>query len=396
MMPIVFVHGVSNRKEDPGFKEDLARKEEYLKTLLAVPLGLDAKKVGITFPYWGDDGVKFLWKQASLPGSDVEILALGTSKAEMELWLQEVRVQTGTNVVNLGDLSRARGFAQAVDLVWDTASAAPNASQNLAKISAAYEASQRYLEVYPAPQWAMQFPPLSNDAFVDELVKGINALPNSGPKVETLSLSGWLQSTREALARLGSAPGDVTTAATLSLARTSLHTKASRFLGDVFVYLKNRGTVTATGPIVTEVLQALRAAEAAKKTGDDKLIIIGHSLGGVIVYDILTYFAPDLKVDYLVTVGSQVGLFEEMSLYSRALPAGLPADPKKDRVPPNPNIAKWLNVFDTNDVFSFSAERIYHGAQDLRYDTGYGMISAHSGYFARPSFYKRLRTRLAQ
>lgn len=395
-MPIVFVHGVNNRKEDTGFLDDQARKKTYLQTLLAGPLGLDVDKVAISFPYWGGDGVKFLWNQASLPGGGAEALGFGQANTELNLRLQEAREEGGTDVVNLGDLSREKGFAEAVDLVWDTASAAPNSSQNLEKIAAAYEASQRYLHLYPAPPWAMKTPPLSNADFVDELMKGIKALPNGGPKLESLSLSGWLQSTREALARLGSAPSDAITAATLSLARKSIHTRASRFLGDVFVYLKNRGTAAAPGPIVSEVLEALRAADAAKKAGDDKLIIIGHSLGGVIVYDILTYFAPELKVDRLVTVGSQVGLFEEMSLFNRPLPAGMPTDPKKDRIASNPNVAMWLNVFDTNDVFSFCAEGIYQGAKDFQYDTGYGMLEAHGGYFARPSFYKRLRTRLAQ
>lgn len=68
-MPIVFVHGVNNRKEDAGFAEDVARKKEFLKTLLATPLGLDPARVKITFPYWGGDGVKFLWNQVSLPGT---------------------------------------------------------------------------------------------------------------------------------------------------------------------------------------------------------------------------------------------------------------------------------------------------------------------------------------
>ncbi|MDX8502102.1 hypothetical protein RFM99_27270 [Mesorhizobium sp. VK4C] len=269
-MPMVFVHGVNNRKEDAGFLDDQARKSEYLKTLLAAPLGLDPDKVGISFPYWGDDGVKFLWNQAFLPGGGVEVLAVGQPNAEIDLRLQEARGLSGTDVVSLGDLSREKGFAEAIDLVRDTASAAPNSSQNVERIAAAYEASQRYLQLNPAPAWAMKTPPLSNTEFVDELMKGIKALPDGDPKIETLSLSGWLQSTREALARLGSAPSDALTTATLALARISLHTKASRFLGDVFVYLKNRGTAAAPGPIVNEVLGALRAAEAARKVGDDK------------------------------------------------------------------------------------------------------------------------------
>ncbi|WP_247036024.1 hypothetical protein [Neorhizobium sp. SHOUNA12A] len=394
-MPIVFVHGVNNRKEDAGFNDDLARKKEFLKTLVAPPLGLDPTKVAVSFPYWGGDGVKFLWNQVSLPGGSFESLGLGNQTNEIDFWLSDVQKTFGANSVILGKISRDKSFAEAVDLIWDTSAAATaNSPENIQKIATAYQASQRYIAKHPAPAWALKAEPLSNKEFVDALLKGINELPADEKKPETFGLSDWLTSTKEALDRLGSAPADLATSGVLALGRKSTHQKASRFLGDVFVYLKNRGTVGAPGPIVSTVLRAFREADIARNPDDDKLVIVGHSLGGVITYDILSYFAPDLKVDYLATIGSQVGLFEEMSLYSRALPAGMPNDALKDRIAANPNIGKWLNVFDTNDVFSFSAEGIYQNVKDFRYDTGYGGLGAHGGYFARPSFYKRLQTRL--
>ncbi|AAB91737.1 hypothetical 47.4 kDa protein (plasmid) [Sinorhizobium fredii NGR234] len=375
----MFVHGVNNRKEDAGFDNDVARKKEFLKTLLAAPLGLDPAKVHISFPYWGGDGVKFLWNQVSLPGGGYETLALGAQKNEIDLWLHEVQQSFGAKSVILGKVSRDQSFADAVDLIWDAAAATANSPENIEKIAAAYQASQRYIEKYPAPAWALKAEPLSNEEFLDALLRGIAELPADEKKLETFGLSGWLASTKEALARLGSAPADATTAGLLALGRKSAHQKASRFLGDVFVYLKNRGTAAAPGPIVRAVLQAFRNADAARQEGDDKLIIVGHSLGGVITYDILSYFAPDLKVDYLATIGSQVGLFDEMALYSRPLPPGMPTDPKNDRIAANPNVGKWLNVFDTNDVFSFSAEGIYKSVKDFQYDTGYGGFGAHGG-----------------
>lgn len=394
-MPIVFVHGVNNRKEDADFDADIARKKEFFKTLLAPPLGLDLSKASITFPYWGGNGVKFLWNQVSLPGGSFESLGLGSKSSEIDLWLSDAQKTFGSSAIVLGQVSRKHGFAEAVDLIWDTAAAAAaNTPENIERIAAAYQASQRYIEKYPAPIWALKSSPLTNTEFVDALLKGIDELPADNKKLEVFGLQNWLTSTKEALARLGSAPGDLATSGVLALGRKSTHQKASRFLGDVFVYLKNRGTVASPGPIVDAVLKAFQDADKARKPGDDKLVIVGHSLGGVITYDILTYFAPDLKVDYLATIGSQVGLFEEMSLYSRALPEGMPTDPLKDRIAANPNVGKWLNVFDTNDVFSFSAEGIYKNVRDFKYDTGYGGLGAHGGYFARPSFYKRLQTRL--
>lgn len=394
-MPIVFVHGVNNRKEDKDFAGDIARKTEFLKTLLAPPLGLDPTKVNISFPYWGDHGVKFLWNQVSLPGGGFETLGLGEPNHAMDLWLSDVHETFGDTAINLSAISRERSFEAAVDLIWDTAAVAlPGTKENSEKIAAAYQTSQRYLEKNPLPSWAWKGEPLSNKAFVDTLVKGMEELPADEKKLETFGLSDWLASTKEVLARIGSKPADLATSGVLALKRKSTHESASRFLGDVFVYLNNREKSGVPGPIVDTVLKSFYAAHAARKAGDDKLVIVGHSLGGVITYDILSHFAPDLKVDYLATIGSQVGLFEEMSLYRRSLPAGMPKDPLKERVPANPNVGKWLNVFDTNDVFSFSAGGIYQNVKDFQYDTGYGGLGAHGGYFARPSFYKRLQARL--
>jgi pimeloyl-ACP methyl ester carboxylesterase len=137
----------------------------------------------------------------------------------------------------------------------------------------------------------------------------------------------------------------------------------------------------------------LRTACGQLGADDPKLIIVGHSLGGVISYDILTHFDPTLEVDVFVTVGSQVALFEEMGLYKHALP---PANAPADRLARPANIKRWMNVLDPNDAFSFRAEGVYAGVTDFKYDTGYGLMQAHSGYFHRPSFYRRLGERLAE
>ncbi|WP_423174504.1 hypothetical protein [Stenotrophomonas maltophilia] len=400
-MPIVFVHGVNSRVEDAGYAEGVARKAEFLKSLLAPHLGLDATKVSISFPYWGSEGVKFRWNQASVPsgGDDAEALALGSPGANAnssEVWLGEARFQYGEQGVSLGQLSKAKGFATAVDLVWDTASAVFKPDQGYSDLLEGYLASIAYAAAHPVPAWAFQEPSLPNEEFVDRLMAEIEPyrpLKGVAKPAEALGLGNWFQSLREAVSRLASIPGDAASALAVGLARRSVHDKASRFLGDVFVYLDKRGEVAAPGKILEDVLAKLRAAQAAKQPGDDKLIVIGHSLGGVIMYDLLTCFAPDINVDIFVTVGSQVALFEEMALY-RNSKQDPPADPKTDRLERPARASRWLNVYDTNDVFSFRTEGVFKGVDDYRFDTGYGLLDAHGGYFSRPSFYKHLAIRL--
>jgi len=115
-------------------------------------------------------------------------------------------------------------------------------------------------------------------------------------------------------------------------------------------------------------------------------------MGGNIVYDLLSKLRTDLSCDVLLTVGSQVGVFAELGLFEAVNP---PANPAKDRVPKPPNVGRWINVLDINDVLGFAAARIFDDVKDYRYSTGKGAFSAHSTYFVRPSFYERLSARLA-
>lgn len=293
--------------------------------------------------------------------------------------------------VSLAQVSRDKSFAHAVELVWDTAAAAAPADRD-AEIAAGLRASMGYARANPAPQWALQSPGLDNGQFLQRLLQEIQA--HSEPaELQSLDLGGWWTDVREGLSRLGSLPGDAATALVLAGAREGAHRAASQFLGDVFVYLRDRGSGTEPGPIVRKILQELERADAARRPGDDKLVVIGHSLGGVIFYDIVTHFAPALRPDAFVSVGSQIGLFEEMTLY-HASRKGVPPNPPADRLPAPAALKTWLNVYDTNDVFSFRGASIFDGVTDYRYDTGYGLFSAHGGYFARPSFYRRLGIRL--
>lgn len=400
-MPIVFVHGVNNRQEDADYAESVSRTEGFLREIMAPRLGLDPRKLSVFFPYWGGHGVKFRWGQASLPsGSDaVESLsleALGPGSGDLEMWIGEAHFQYGTDGVSFGQISRTKSFEEAVDLVWDTASAVASPAKGYDDVVEAYSASLAYAKTNPAPSWALQLPSLTNEAFVLKLLQEIEPYRPVKPGValETLGLTDWFQSLKEAVSRLALAPTAAATALAVGLGRKSIHESASRFLGDIFVYLSEKGTAENPGPIVTDVLADLQKAEKAKRPGDDKLIVIGHSLGGVIIYDILTFYRPDLKVDVLASVGSQIALFEEMTLY-RASKEGVPPNPPKDLLAQPTGIAKWLNVFDTNDIFSFRAQGVFAGPTDYRYDTGYGLLQAHGGYFARPSFYKRLAARLS-
>src|SRR5262249_11315514 len=103
----------------------------------------------------------------------------------------------------------------------------------------------------------------------------------------------------------------------LAWAREPLNETLTRFFGDIFVYFDRRGNRQKPGCIPAIVLDAIQKAKA-NLPANEPLIIIGHSLGGVITFDLLSHFRPDLEVDLFVSVESQVALFEEMKLYKES------------------------------------------------------------------------------
>jgi hypothetical protein len=168
---------------------------------------------------------------------------------------------------------------------------------------------------------------------------------------------------------------------------------AARFLGDIFVYLKYRDTNGIPGDIVKEVIEKIEQGVAAKTTDDPYLIIVAHSMGGEVVWDILTHYRTDVECDVLLTVGSQVGLFQELRLLKKEFPDS----PKpKQKIDPPANIKNWINIFDPSDLLGFACGEIFNRVHDHVYDTGKILVGAHTTYFDRPTFHYRLGERLKE
>ncbi|MQW88680.1 hypothetical protein [Sinorhizobium saheli] len=170
--------------------------------------------------------------------------------------------------------------------------------------------------------------------------------------------------------------------------RGNLSPAIGLFLGDVFVYLKD-GDVRQR--IRAEIGKAVTAAHLASKAGKGPLILIGHSMGGVILVDMLANpraagLPDDLKVDALLTVGSQPGFFAVLDLL-----AWSGAQRKKPGC-----VNRWLNIFDPIDPLAFRTDTIFEGAEDFSFNSVTGIMEAHSKYFQRPQFYARSRKRLKE
>jgi hypothetical protein len=106
-----------------------------------------------------------------------------------------------------------------------------------------------------------------------------------------------------------------------------------RFLKDVYLYVTNRTVSQRINEIVFELLT------------DEPTIIVGHSLGSVVSYRVITERGSDLNVVKHVTVGSPLGL--------RAVSSRL-------GLPTNTATLGWLNAYDPNDIVALNPLDEWH------------------------------------
>lgn len=234
-----------------------------------------------------------------------------------------------------------------------------------------------------------------------------------------------------ALHKLRDAPGNILGREFYDI-RKKLNVSVTLFLGDVFFYLANRGTPENPGEITNQLLQALeRANENKKERNGEPIVVFSHSMGGQLVYDVVSYYLPemsklpkydnykDICIDFWCAAGSQVGLFKEMKVFQIDNKANqkIQQDPdastanasikflqtnlgvsaraeqssQKNIKAPFPGNNKylkiWWNLWDDNDYLSFTAEPLFEEVFDDLYDSGKGLARAHISHFEDEDFY---------
>jgi hypothetical protein len=406
-VPVIFVHGVNNRADDPLYQARSLVIGDLLRRNLK-DASIDERTIGQfepAFPYWGDLGAKFSWNMQSLP-SGGEALGAGV---DLDL---RAAVATLKDALDKPDeakdiplLALARySFARAVDLLTDLVlqNTKPGQVDDAARF--AIEA-QLYAAGFETPgtvpPWLAS---VTTDAqFCDKLVQALRERAAAAPAQQALggiaasignllasAASKLRQATQAVASKVLDSTGDFASTKVLAWTRAPLNATLGRFFGDAFLYLDARGDKDHPGAIPKTVLSAWDSAIAAAP--GEPLVIVGHSLGGVISYDLLTHFRPDIEVDLFVSVGSQVSHFEELKLFKAS-------DPKYSvesgiKVPKPDNIRHWINVYDEVDIFSYSCKKIFEPVDDYAYDTRTYVIKAHGAYLVQARFYERLRARI--
>ncbi|MBB6481341.1 alpha/beta hydrolase [Spirochaeta isovalerica] len=89
-------------------------------------------------------------------------------------------------------------------------------------------------------------------------------------------------------------------------------------------------------------------AQTLKKHRRKKILLIAHSMGSIIAWDVLKEYAPEVKIDTLVTIGSPLGI---PVIRGRILKERKNPSVDKNRKAETPeNISRaWYNLADFND-----------------------------------------------
>lgn len=367
-MQLVFVHGVATRTT-PRYKVELENRNQ-----LFTQVAFKDRPLDIRSPMWGDEVPVPAWGGAAFP-------RLGKDKvASFSLQgLSAVARPGGAAGMSVASIA-ATDPAAAIDTVF-------------AELVDAADREGRALTSDDIAQFQAVSMKLKGDGFSPALkatgtdTAFVKALRTEAGVAKSYGLLDPLKAAAMAVADRGR---NLLADGVVALARDGINPLVGRFLGDIFVYLKD-------GDLRQRIRASIRPAlldAHAKRGQGEGLVLIGHSLGGVILYDMLTS-DPDLDlpkdaVNLLVTVGSQPGFFEEMKLFEgddlklvAPIKVGGPAAVKS-----------WLNVYDPVDFFGFRAEPIFEKAKDLTFNSVTGLLDAHTTYFKRPQFHARLQAHL--
>ena len=361
-MQVVFVHGVNNRDLGDGVYEQmmLGRADRFNRLAFE-------QTASIRFPYWGKFGLaeKSL---LSLPTYKGETQALGISAATTALADSASIVAAAKN--DFPSIVASLSVA-ALEAVSNSKSETERYS-----VEDFWMAAARYADARPVPSW------LSGLHSDEELGEKLAGEVSASRRVESLG-AGWLPKL----------PRFDPVAAVAGKARDIAAPYLAQFLGDAMMFFARRDQ---SDRVRAEINGAILEAAQAAGDNNEPLVLIGHSMGGSILHELLTdsdnigfieqQLKRPLKIDLFLGVGTQVGLFAELKQFtapSLSGPLGVAVD-------------HYWNIYDYADTLAFLSEPTIAGVVDFEISTSAGLSTAHNAYFNNAFFFGRLNKRLKE
>lgn len=87
----------------------------------------------------------------------------------------------------------------------------------------------------------------------------------------------------------------------------------SRFFKDLEIYYHENIDISDIDNIKIKDLIVNRLVKVISKYKDDRIMIVSHSMGSIIAFDVLTFYLNNIPIDTFITMGSPLGLPAVMS-----------------------------------------------------------------------------------
>lgn len=378
-MPIVFVHGVAVRDDDDRVlprrfgKVPFAEVEAQLRRYVAPALSDDPGGVPITRLYWGDLGARLAW------GDHFKVTRV--PDAEPVAWRSLTGAALGRELERLliaHTLDQSL-WPEVIEDVWEVARH-PDIGAELASREDDTAALDLLVDAVEGVRRARTHPP-------DETAAGPRWWETLGQQIKPTT-------DRAQARRRANVIGVV------NRLRRPLENYVPIFMGDVITYLNHRGDAAAPGVIPQRALDTLAAAYRLKQERNEPLVVFTHSMGGQIVYDLVTHFLPrmqqysDISIDFWAAAGCQIGLFEELKLFLASEPEhGSESGTMAPALDPA-FVGHWWTSWDYGDLLSYRTEGVIDGVDETGFYFGRGLQNSHSAYLEQDDFYRTLAAKV--
>jgi hypothetical protein len=125
-----------------------------------------------------------------------------------------------------------------------------------------------------------------------------------------------------------------------------------KYFSELNIYYKEECKNEDTEECRKKELIKKRLADVLKEHKNDEILLIAHSMGSIIAFDVLSFFAPESKVHTFITIGSPLGLplvVSKMASQYKFNPSG-----KKEMVTPPGIFGNWFNFSDVLDKITLN------------------------------------------
>ncbi len=125
----------------------------------------------------------------------------------------------------------------------------------------------------------------------------------------------------------------------------------SRYFREVEIYFNNDCHDERSELCLARDTIKRRLINTLLKHQDKEIILLAHSMGSIVAYDVLAYSIPEFKIHTFITIGSPLGLPFIISKIAGNEKFKLSGD-KKLKAPPGIH-HRWYNFADPNDNIAF-------------------------------------------